>query len=107
MHTIGEGYYTYIMKGREYMNNEQTIQVKQYEELYSIQAVKGQSLLASAFEQEVPLDFKCQKGNCTRCRVELLDGDDIVNNPTPKEHEKLEEELEQGYRLACQTVPLK
>ncbi|MFD1019823.1 2Fe-2S iron-sulfur cluster-binding protein [Thalassobacillus hwangdonensis] len=84
-----------------------TIQVKQADQTYTLTPVKGKSLLATAFEQDVPLDFKCQKGNCTRCRVELLTGQEIVNEPTPKEHVKLENELEQGFRLACQTVPLK
>ncbi|KGX86858.1 2Fe-2S iron-sulfur cluster-binding protein [Pontibacillus litoralis] len=82
------------------------IKVQQEGNVYEIEAVKGKSLLAAAFEQEVPLDYKCQKGNCTRCRVELLTGQDAVNKPTPKEHTKLEDELSNGFRLACQTVPL-
>ncbi|MFC0522793.1 2Fe-2S iron-sulfur cluster-binding protein [Pontibacillus salicampi] len=89
------------------MSSNSSIQVKQVEEVYSIKPVKGQSLLASAFEQEVPLDYKCQKGNCTRCKVELINGQDLVNQPTPKEHEQIEDELDNGFRLACQTVPLK
>lgn len=92
---------------RKVMMDQMMIRVKQQDEEFSVQPVKGQSLLASAFEQDVPLDYKCQKGNCTRCRVELLNGEEVVNKPTPKEHEKLEGELEEGYRLACQTVPLK
>ncbi|MBM7552232.1 2Fe-2S iron-sulfur cluster-binding protein [Thalassobacillus pellis] len=83
------------------------IQVKQEGNVYTIEPVKGKSLLATAFEQEVPLDYKCQKGNCTRCKVELVKGEEIVNKPTPKEHEQIEDELPEGYRLACQTVPLK
>ncbi|SDZ94451.1 ferredoxin, 2Fe-2S [Thalassobacillus cyri] len=83
------------------------IQVKQNGEAYSIEPVKGKSLLATAFEQQIPLDYKCQKGNCTRCKVELLNGQESVNKPTPKEHEQIESELEHGYRLACQTVPMK
>lgn len=89
------------------MDQNQTIQVKQEGEVYDIEPVKGKSLLATAFEQEVPLDYKCQKGNCTRCKVELVNGQDIVNQPTPKEHEQIEDQLSEGYRLACQTVPLK
>lgn len=87
--------------------DKQPIQVKQEGETYSIEPVKGQSLLASAFEQDIPLDYKCQKGNCTRCKVEMVTGQDMVNQPTPKEHEQIEDELSGGYRLACQTVPLK
>ena len=84
-----------------------TIQVKQNGETYDIEPVKGKSLLATAFEQEVPLDYKCQKGNCTRCKVELVTGTESVNKPTPKEYQQIESELENGYRLACQTVPVK
>ncbi|WLR52539.1 2Fe-2S iron-sulfur cluster-binding protein [Bacillus tianshenii] len=87
--------------------SEMKIQVKQNNEVFQIIPVKGQSLLASAFEQNVPLDYKCQKGNCTRCRVEVLSGKELCNEPTPKEYEKLEAELQYGYRLACQTVPVK
>lgn len=89
------------------MSTNHAIQVKQEGEVYSINPVKGQSLLASAFEQEIPLDYKCEKGNCTRCKVELLSGQEMVNKATPKEHEQIEEQLDEGYRLACQTVPLK
>lgn len=89
------------------MEKNQTIQVKQAGEVFDISPIKGKSLLATAFEQEIPLDYKCQKGNCTRCKVELMDGEEMVNKPTPKEHEKLEDDLNEGYRLACQTVPLK
>jgi len=89
------------------MDQNKTIQVKQAGEVFNIEPIKGKSILATAFVQDVPLDYKCQKGNCTRCKVELMSGQEMVNKPTPKEHEKLEGELNEGYRLACQTVPLK
>jgi uncharacterized 2Fe-2S/4Fe-4S cluster protein (DUF4445 family) len=65
-----------------------------------------QSLLDCARQLGVDLVSLCGgQGTCGRCKVQVLDG--RVSEPTPGEREALSsQELEDGYRLACQTYPL-
>lgn len=65
----------------------------------------GQSLLECARQLGLGLVNLCGgAGSCGRCIVQILDGD--VTEPAPGESEFLSpEEREEGYRLACQTVP--
>ncbi|MEA3253923.1 MAG: 2Fe-2S iron-sulfur cluster-binding protein, partial [Chloroflexota bacterium] len=45
------------------------------------------------------------RGLCRRCKVQVLSG--TVSEPSPAEQEEFSpEELQEGYRLACQTYPL-
>ncbi len=66
----------------------------------------AQSLLDCARQLGLGLVNLCGgAGSCGRCVVQILDGQ--VTEPVPRESEFLSpEELEQGYRLACQVVPL-
>ena len=44
------------------------------------------------------------KGECHRCKIQILSG--TASEPTPSEQEAFTlQELEEGYRLACQTYP--
>jgi uncharacterized 2Fe-2S/4Fe-4S cluster protein (DUF4445 family) len=65
----------------------------------------GQSLLAYARQLGLGLVNVCGgAGSCGGCIVQILEGD--VPEPGPSERELLRaDELAQGYRLACQTVP--
>ena len=66
----------------------------------------AQTLLECARQLGVGLVNLCGgTGSCGRCIVQILEGD--VTEPAGGESEYLSpEELEEGYRLACQTVPL-
>jgi uncharacterized 2Fe-2S/4Fe-4S cluster protein (DUF4445 family) len=65
-----------------------------------------QSLLECARQLSVDLVSICGGiGNCDRCKVQVIAGK--VSKPTLEEEAELSaDELEQGYRLACQTFPL-
>lgn len=65
----------------------------------------GQSLLDCARQLGVDLVSPCGgAGTCGRCRVQVLDGG--VSEPGLAEGAHLSaEELAQGYRLACRTIP--
>ncbi len=70
----------------------------------SIQARKSDSLLKTLQENDIFLPAVCAgKGNCGKCRVRFLEG---ALEPS-KENEKYftEEELDQGWRLACKAYP--
>jgi len=66
----------------------------------------GQTLLESARELNVDLVSICGGvGTCGRCKVQVISGQ--VSKLTLDEQAELSaRELEQGYRLACQTYPL-
>jgi uncharacterized 2Fe-2S/4Fe-4S cluster protein (DUF4445 family) len=70
------------------------------------QCTAKQSLLECAHQLGVELVSLCGgKGTCGRCKVQVLSGKHT--QPTSDEREALSpSELEQGYRLACQTHPL-
>jgi uncharacterized 2Fe-2S/4Fe-4S cluster protein (DUF4445 family) len=65
----------------------------------------GATLIEHAHNLGIDLVSLCGgMGACGRCRVQILDGD--VSEPTTAELEFLtQEEITQGYRLACCTVP--
>lgn len=64
----------------------------------------GSTLLDTALQQGKPVDYKCKKGKCGKCIVQLENPFDQVNNPTNQEKKLLEDKLSQGHRLACQTL---
>jgi len=70
------------------------------------QCTAKQSLLECAHQLGVELVSLCGgKGTCGRCKVQVLSGKHT--QPTSDEREVLSpSELEQGFRLACQTRPL-
>jgi len=70
------------------------------------QCSADQSLLEAAQELGLDLVSLCGgKGTCHRCKVQVLTG--RVSPPTPSEQQSLSlQQLEDGYRLACQTYPL-
>ena len=65
----------------------------------------GKTLLDCAHRLGVELNGLCGGiGKCNGCRVKVLEGD--LSEVTPAQQEVLtEEELENGWRLACQTYP--
>lgn len=66
---------------------------------------KDDTLLEAADAAGVGIESLCGgRGTCAKCKV-IVQGD--VSPPTPLEMQGLtQEELENGYRLACQTTPL-
>lgn len=63
----------------------------------------GLSLLDHALKADVDWGFSCARGTCARCRCYVAEGRELLSEPSEAEEDRLEpEELEQGYRLACQ-----
>ncbi|MBT2738188.1 (2Fe-2S)-binding protein [Bacillus sp. ISL-7] len=78
--------------------------VLQGENKFEITPVKGK-LLDAALNQGKQIKYKCQKGTCGQCTVQVLQGSGL-SKPNEQEHIKLGNELNNGYRLACQAVIL-
>ncbi len=70
------------------------------------QCSSEQSLMECARQLGVDIVSLCGGvGSCDRCRVKIIEGE--VSPPTQEEESALAtSDLEQGYRLACQTYPL-
>lgn len=62
----------------------------------------GETVLAAALRQEVPLPHECQFGGCGSCRVRLLQGE-VRYEEWP--FALSEEEAAQGQAIACQALP--
>jgi ferredoxin len=88
---------------REELHSEKII-VLQGENKFEITPAKGK-LLDVALNQGKPIKYKCRKGTCGQCTVQVLQGPGL-SKPNEQEHIKLGNELSNGYRLACQAVIL-
>ncbi len=65
----------------------------------------GKTLLEHALENGVDFQNLCTRGTCARCRCYIESGAENLGRPTKAEELRLDpEELEEGYRLACQAV---
>ncbi|MFC5448074.1 2Fe-2S iron-sulfur cluster-binding protein [Paenibacillus aestuarii] len=71
----------------------------------SVETDTGLTILDHALKHNVEWGFSCTRGTCARCRCYIAAGRELLAAPTEAEEDRLEpEELEQGYRLACQCV---
>jgi ferredoxin len=50
--------------------------------------------------------FKCASGNCGTDRIFVESGRENLSPIRPKERDRLGDDVERGYRLACQTYAL-
>ena len=65
----------------------------------------GLTLLDHALKADFEWGFSCTRGTCARCRCYVAEGRALLSEPSEAEEVRLEpEELEQGFRLACQCV---
>lgn len=62
-----------------------------------------ETLLQAALRQGMDFPHSCRVGGCATCKCRLLDGK--VKELTRSDYILSDEELEQGYILACQSVP--
>ncbi|WP_097459604.1 ferredoxin--NADP reductase [Mangrovitalea sediminis] len=67
----------------------------------TVEVAPGQSLLEAGLSAGLPLSFSCQVGGCGHCRVRIIDGDVVSDQPNSLSPE----EYRQGYRLACLSYP--
>jgi 2Fe-2S ferredoxin len=71
----------------------------------TIQPQIGQSLLEHAKQASIDWQFNCTRGTCAKCRCFLVEGGDLLAEPSDAEWDRLgPDELEAGYRLGCQAI---
>ena len=70
-----------------------------------VQPQQGSTLLEHALKHGVDWQNLCTRGTCARCRCYMEAGAEFLEAPTKAEERRLDpEELEEGYRLACQAI---
>ncbi len=70
-----------------------------------VDSIIGQSILDIALKNDIDWGFSCTRGTCARCRCIVELGHEHLAESTDEEWDRLDdEELEQGYRLACQAI---
>lgn len=68
-----------------------------------VEPVIGETILKLALKNKVDWSSNCKRGTCARCRCYVSEGMEHLTEPNDAEWIRLEpEELEEGYRLACQ-----
>jgi ferredoxin len=70
----------------------------------TVNAPDNSNLLRVSLREQGGIPFKCGGGICGTCRCRIESGLDQTDVVKPKERKHLtEEDLQQGYRMACQT----
>lgn len=65
----------------------------------------GKTILQHAKDHEIDWQHMCKRGTCARCRCQVIEGAEFLEEPTEAEHKRLDpEEFDEGFRLGCQTV---
>jgi ferredoxin len=71
----------------------------------SVELPDGESynLLRESIRNEAGVPYKCGGGLCGTCRVRVEEGAEHLTKIRKPEINKLGDDIERGYRLACQT----
>ncbi|WP_432776519.1 2Fe-2S iron-sulfur cluster binding domain-containing protein [Brevibacillus gelatini] len=69
---------------------------------HSILLTQGENLLMALVRSQLPIDFFCTTGKCRTCMVRMNIPAGSAPPPSDTEQYRLGEDMQQGYRLACQ-----
>ncbi|WP_372508759.1 2Fe-2S iron-sulfur cluster-binding protein [Pseudalkalibacillus decolorationis] len=69
---------------------------------FSVPFKKGQTVLDTALTQGHQLDFKCKKGTCGKCQIQVLKDEVGLTPANEAEQKRLSSKVHSGYRLSCQ-----
>ena len=83
-------------------NNKKSVQIHYQGTAVTVTGDNQQLLLDQAEQAGITIPYSCRGGKCGRCKVQLVEGEVVTLS-----NEALnDEELEQGYVLACSCIPL-
>lgn len=72
-----------------------------------VSAARNSNLLRVSLREQGGIPFKCGGGLCGTCKCRIVQGADNTDAVKPKERRHLsDEQLAQGWRMACQTFVL-
>mgnify|MGYP000054435957 CR=1 FL=1 len=69
---------------------------------YTIEMAKGETILSALIKNHTNPPFSCESGTCGTCKCRLIDGKSSMKMNTYLSNE----EVKEGYILACQSIPL-
>jgi len=71
---------------------------------FKVEAPENSNLLRVSLREKGGIPFKCGGGICGTCKCKVIEGLEHTDDLKAKEKKHLsEEEIEQGFRMACQT----
>lgn len=91
-----------IITKKELKELKRILEIEQNNIHYKLEVGKDQSILDSALEKGIGLEYKCRKGTCGKCKVKIINGHSYLQPTNQLEQIKLEQQLKNGFRLACQ-----
>lgn len=83
-------------------DNSQEVLLHYYEQSNLLEVQPGQTILAAALEERIPLPHSCQSGTCGRCAARLTQGAVHMQ----QNYALRKEDVDAGYVLLCQSFPL-
>ena len=78
-----------------------TIEINQQD--FGLETEKDETILQAALRLNLTYPHHCRVGACARCKCKLVEGK--VKELTESAYVLSKQELEQGYILACQSIP--
>ncbi|TGL95103.1 hypothetical protein EHQ76_17090 [Leptospira barantonii] len=69
----------------------------------SAEVLEGENVLDSSLRSKIDLSYSCRFGRCGACKILLLKGE--VEHLSHSRFALTEEEKENGFILACRSVP--
>lgn len=92
----------YASQSESLTESKQSVQMYYQDSEITVTGDNQQLLLDQALDAGVTIPYSCRGGKCGRCKVKLVEGEvAILNNEALSN-----EELAQGYILACSCIPL-
>jgi len=78
-----------------------TIEINQQD--FGLETANNETILQAALRLNLNYPHHCRVGACARCKCKLIEGK--VKELTESAYVLSKQELEQGYILACQSIP--
>lgn len=95
--------FNYVKNPVPAVTNDTAISFWHNKHIYKVKSVPEKTLLDIALHEGIPMQYKCKKGKCGKCIVQIKEGFSLLEKETSMEISKLEENVNKNYRLSCQS----
>ncbi|ACT05102.1 ferredoxin [Dickeya chrysanthemi Ech1591] len=82
------------------MKKTLTCKIKNTQQTFPL--TEEETILASSYQAEIPLRYRCNAGHCGMCKVRLLEGEADMQHTGGISRD----DIKNGYILPCCTRPL-
>lgn len=91
-----------VIAKKAFREIKRILEIEQKQNYFKFEIGSGQKILDAAIEQGIALEYKCRKGTCGKCKLRVVSGQSYLCEPNQTEVNKLENQVNAGFRLACQ-----